>query len=119
MTKRQPMSQDLQEILAAMRSTNEFSHIGDLARNIAERSTQLQSLTFPDNLSQDLETLFLMVSDFLSRVCVAYVLKDVPKLNELCQADKTVDDTYAQILYTLLIEQEKQPDTKKHSTNNI
>src|SRR3546814_17232618 len=115
MTKRQPMSQDLQEILAAMRSTNEFSHIGDLARNIAERSTQLQSPTFPDNLSQDLETLSLMVSDFLSRVCVAYVSKDVPSLKELCQADKTVDDAYAQILDTIIIALENHPDR----TNNL
>src|SRR3546814_3445784 len=62
-----------------------------------------------DVCSSDL-TLSLMVSDFLSRVCVAYVSKDVPSLKELCQADKTVDDAYAQILDTIIIALANHPD---------
>src|SRR3546814_6998740 len=65
-----------------------------------------------DVCSSDL-TLSLMVSDFLSRVCVAYVSKDVPSLKELCQADKTVDDAYAQILDTIIIALANHPRSEE------
>src|SRR3546814_12598214 len=57
-----------------------------------------------------------MVSDFLSRVCVTYVSKDVPSLKELCQADKTVDDAYDQILDTIIIALANQPDRTRDFT---
>lgn len=117
MTKRQPMSQDLQEILAAMRSTNEFSHIGDLACNIAERSTQLQSPTAPERLYQGLETLSMMLSDFLSRVSLAYASKDISELTELCQVDKLVDNAYAQILDVIIIGLANHPDRTSDLTH--
>lgn len=117
MTKRQPMSQDLQEILAAMRSVNEFSHIGDLARNIAERSIHLQHPTVPDNLLDQLESLCGMVSDFLSGISLAHTSKDIQNLTELCQADKSVDNAYAQVLNVIIIGLSNYPDRTSDLTH--
>ena len=73
--KRQPMAQDLREIIVAIRVSSDIERIGDLAKNTAKR-THAISEALPRNLSSGLTRMGQMAQTQLNQVLNAYAKRD-------------------------------------------
>lgn len=89
----QPVAIDLRFIVAALKINNDLERIGDLAGNIAKRTTDLaqwDSHDVPYDLPDMLKQVVLMV-----KTCTDSLVKMDPDLaQEVCSMDDRVDELY-------------------------
>ena len=99
--KRQPMAQDLREIIVAIRVSSDIERIGDLAKNTAKR-THAISEALPRRLSTGLARMGAMAEAQLNNVLDAYVRRDEAKAMEVWRSDEELDSLYNSIFRELL-----------------
>jgi phosphate transport system protein len=95
--RRQPMAVDLDEVLANFRIVEDLERIGDLAKNIAKRSTVVGGVQFPDEVVVSIETLANLASDQLKRGLEAYVARDGEQALAVREMDDEVDQLYVSV----------------------
>ena len=92
--RRQPMAQDLREIIAAIRIANELERIADLGKNIARRTLAIDSQPIARDLVVGVEHLANLGLRQLKRVLDSYGARDVELARHVWHADDEVDAVY-------------------------
>ncbi len=100
--KRQPMAQDLREIIGAMRIASDLERIGDLGTNMARRVAEIDDVIQPKRLMRGLQHLTTLALQQLKDVLDAYVNMDVEQAQKVWCADNEVDAVYGSLFRELL-----------------
>ncbi len=98
---RQPMAQDLRQIVAALKITSALERIGDYASNVAKRSIVLQQFSLPFSLS-GIAHMTRLVQENLKLTVDAVSDNDEAKALQVWRADQAVDDIYNAIFRELV-----------------
>jgi phosphate transport system protein len=100
--RRQPMAQDLREIVAAIRIASDLERVGDLAKNIAKRVIALRGQFQPKSLMHGVEHLAELSLEQLKNVLDAYGSRDVDRALAVWQRDEEIDALYTSLFRELL-----------------
>jgi phosphate transport system protein len=98
---RQPVANDLRQIIAALKITGDLERIGDYAANVAKRGIVLAQFTLPFSLA-GLAHLARLVQENLKSVIDALGDNDPEKAIQVWRFDETVDDIYNAIFRELI-----------------
>ncbi|MDE2792617.1 MAG: phosphate signaling complex protein PhoU [Paracoccaceae bacterium] len=90
---RQPMAQDLRDLLAALKIATTLERIGDLSENIARRAIYLAGRKRV-RLSSSIVRMGRQTSQQLSEVLNAYIARDTEAARGIWLRDVELDDTY-------------------------
>ena len=105
---RAPMAADLRDVVAALKISSVVERIGDYAKNIARRVSQIDSASKIEPLSL-LPEMARIASEMVHDVLDAFVARDAEAAVKVCQRDKAVDDFYDSIFRTLLTHMMESP----------
>mgnify|MGYP001184103882 CR=1 FL=1 len=115
--KRQPMAQDLREAIAALRMATDIERIGDLGKNIARRSFQIEDNLPPKKLLRGLQHLTDVSLEQLKDALDAYAGKDLVKANAVWERDDEIDSLYTSLFRELLTYMMEDPRTITYCTH--
>jgi phosphate transport system protein len=98
---RQPMADDLREVIAALKISSDLERVGDYAANIAKRVTALSQVPTvrPAHLIPRMGTL---AQTQIRRVLDAYAQRNADKAIEVRNADEEIDEMYTSLFRELL-----------------
>ena len=88
--KRQPMAQDLRQIIVAIRISSDLERIGDLAKNTAKR-THAISEQMPRKLVSGLTRMGNLAQEQLKNILDAYAQNDAEKAILVWRSDEEID----------------------------
>jgi phosphate transport system protein len=100
--RRQPMAIDLRVIVSALRVSNDLERIGDLAKNIAKRVSELSGEFRPQKLIRGLEHMAALALAQLKQVLDAYAGRELSKALEVWRRDEEVDAMCTSLFRELL-----------------
>ena len=100
--RRQPMANDLREIVGAMRIANDIERVGDLAKNIAKRVVAINGVFPHKQLITGVEHLCEIALQQLKRVLDAYASQDDQAAGAVRQRDDEIDALYTSLFRELL-----------------
>ncbi len=98
---RQPVAQDLRQIVAALKLSSDLERIGDYAANVAKRSIVLSQFTLPFKLT-GLAHMTRLVQENLKVIIDAIGDEDAAKAEQVWRADEAVDDIYTALFRELV-----------------
>ena len=98
---RQPMAQDLRQIVAALKMTGDLERIGDYAANVAKRSIVLSQFALPFSLAA-LGNMARLVQENLKLTIDAIGENDADKAVQVWRSDEAIDDLYTAIFRELI-----------------
>ena len=98
---RQPMAQDLRQIVAALKITGELERIGDYAKNVARRSIVLDQFTMPSPLS-GIAHMARLVQENLKAIIDAHGENDAEKAVEVWRSDEAIDAIHTALFRELI-----------------
>jgi phosphate transport system protein len=98
---RQPMAQDLREVVAALKISSDIERIGDYAANVAKRAIAL-SHTPPIQPANGIPRMARLAQQIIKDVLDAYIEHDADKALEVWQRDEEVDEMYTSLFRELL-----------------
>ena len=107
---RQPMAQDLREVMAAWKIAMDLERVGDLAKNIAKR-TLVINLSDPIQLTRSIERMGRMAASHLKQVLDAYSSRDVAPALAIWFQDEDIDAHYNSLFRELLTYMMEDPRT--------
>jgi phosphate transport system protein len=100
--KRQPVADDLREIVGAMRIAGDLERIGDLGKNIAKRVTPVSDARHPVQLFRGLEALVTLALTQLKQVLDVYASREVDSVSFVRDRDEEIDAMYTSLFRELL-----------------
>ena len=98
---RQPVAQDLRQIVGALKVSGEIERIGDYAANVAKR-TLILNQSPPVDFVAGIQRLGRLVQDSLKRVLDAYTALDIEKALAMWRQDEEVDAMYTSLFRELI-----------------
>lgn len=101
-TRRQPMAQDLREIMASMRIAGDLERVGDLSKNIAKRIKHSKNSCFMKNLVSGVERLADKAVLQLSRVLGSFISDDIVEAMAVWHGDVEINAAYTSLFRELL-----------------
>ena len=110
LTLRAPMADDMRETVAALKIAGVIERIGDYAKNIAKRVSQISRSSKIEALSV-LPAMAQLANDMLHDVLNAFAARDWEAAIDVCGRDRQVDDFYNSIFRTLLTFMMENPTT--------
>lgn len=115
--KRQPVAHDLREVIAALRMATDLERIGDLGKNIARRSFQIEGNLPPKKLMRGLQHLTDVSLEQLKDGLDAYATKDIDKANAVWERDDEIDSLYTSLFRELLTYMMEDPRNITYCTH--
>jgi len=100
--RRQPMANDLRQILAVLKVAGDLERIGDLAKNIAKRAGTIATVTHPKPLILGLRHMYEMAAHSLKGALDAYAARDDRRAVEIWNDDQRIDALYNSLFRELL-----------------
>ncbi|MGE3307305.1 MAG: phosphate signaling complex protein PhoU, partial [Rhizobiaceae bacterium] len=100
--KRQPMADDLREIIGAIRISADLERVGDLGKNIAKRVTAIAEKGQPVSLARGLQALAELALTQLKEVLDIYASRQVERIALLRDRDEDIDAMYTSLFRELL-----------------
>jgi len=100
--KRQPMADDLREIIGTIRISADLERVGDLAKNIAKRLVAATQERQPVRLFRGIEALSELALTQLKDVLDAYGSRSVDRLSSVRDRDRQIDAMYTSLFRELL-----------------
>ncbi|MET0597487.1 MAG: phosphate signaling complex protein PhoU [Mesorhizobium sp.] len=100
--KRQPMADDLREIIGAIRISSDLERVGDLGKNIAKRVAAVSEARHPFSLFRGLQALTELALTQLKDVLDAYASRSVDRLAFVRDRDDQIDAMYTSLFRELL-----------------
>jgi len=100
--KRQPVANDLREIVSAIRIANDLERIGDLAKNVGKRVIAIEGEYHPQKLVRGVEHISDLVLEQLKEVLDAYAGRNEVKATEVWGRDGAIDSMYTSLFRELL-----------------
>lgn len=107
---RQPLANDLREVLSAMKIAGDLERIGDLARNIAKRTLVL-NLSEPIQLTRGIERMGRIAAARLKDVLDSYASRSVSTAVHVWSQDDEIDAHYNSLFRELLTYMMEDPRT--------
>jgi phosphate transport system protein len=111
--KRQPVADDLREVIGAVRISTDLERVGDLAKSIARRATKI--LDAPNCLrgGAGLKPMYKHAADQLKDALDAYAKQDVALAKTIWERDRTLDEledlSYRNLLTFMMEDAENVP----------
>jgi phosphate transport system protein len=102
LVRRQPMSVDLRETVAAIRISGDLERIGDLSKNIAKRALAMTGQLHPQRIVAGVQHMSDMCQEQLKDVLDAYVRKDGAAAVDVWRGDGAIDALYTSLFRELL-----------------
>ncbi|MEM7289600.1 MAG: phosphate signaling complex protein PhoU [Pseudomonadota bacterium] len=115
--KRQPMAGDLREAIGALRMATDLERIGDLGKNVARRSFQIEDTMPPKKLQRGLQHLTNVALEQLKDGLDAYVIKDIEKAREVWDRDDEIDSLYTSLFREFLTYMMEDPRNITYCTH--
>ncbi len=101
--RRQPLAQDLRELISAIRLASDIERVGDLAKNIAKRAVAIAGQFQPPHRAVvGLEHISRLVQAQLKDVLDAYAAANEQKALEVWRRDDEIDALYTSLFRELL-----------------
>ena len=88
---RQPMANDLRQIVTSLKLSVALERIADYAKNISKRVIALGAATYPSQVIRGVEHMSDLVLGQLKQVLDAYARRDVGKAMEVWRGDEEID----------------------------
>ena len=98
---RQPMAQDLREVVAAIKIAADIERIGDYAKNIAKRAIVLSSVQ-PMKPAASIPRMSQLALQIIKDVLDAYIEKDAEGARAAWRRDEEVDEMYNSLFREML-----------------
>lgn len=115
--RRQPMANDLRQIMAAMRITTDLERIGDLSKNIAKRAGVIAEENYPRQLVSGLRRMVELAHVELNTVLDAYAERDAELAVQVWASDEQLDATYNSVFREMLTYMMEDPRNIGHCTH--
>ena len=109
--RRQPMAQDLRQIIAAIRIANELERIADLGKNIARRTLAVDSRLIGRAMVDGVHDLSRLGLRQLKRVLECYAARDVAAARQVWVDDDEIDTAYMALFRELIAAMVEDPRT--------
>ena len=109
--RRQPMAQDLREIIAAIRIANELERIADLGKNIARRTLAVDSRLIGRGMVDGVDDLARLGLRQFERVLACYAARDVAAARQVWVEDDEIDAAYGALFRDLIAAMIEDPRT--------
>jgi phosphate transport system protein len=100
--KRQPMADDLREIIGAIRISADLERVGDLGKNIAKRVVAVTETRQPRSLFRGLQALADLALTQLKEVLDVYASRSVERIGLVRDRDGQIDAMYTSLFRELL-----------------
>ena len=100
--RRQPMADDLRQVMSALKIIGELERVGDLAKNIAKRSLTIASEAYPKPLVSGLRHMVDLALAQLKEVLDAYAGRNAALALKVWNDDQRIDQTYNSVFRELL-----------------
>ena len=100
--RRQPLANDLRQIMAVLKIAGDLERIGDLAKNIGKRALAISGENRPKALITGLRHMVDLTARGLKDVLDAFTARDADKALQVWRDDEHVDDLYNSIFRELL-----------------
>ncbi|RAZ85504.1 phosphate transport system regulatory protein PhoU [Mesorhizobium hawassense] len=100
--KRQPMADDLRNVVGSIRMAGDLERIGDLAKNIAKRVGAVGISAAPRDLTHSIESMAQLVLIQVQAVIQEYTVGDATALAKLRNDDERIDVKYTSVFRELL-----------------
>ena len=100
--KRQPMADDLREIIGAIRISADLERVGDLGKNIAKRVVAVTEGRQPPSLFRGLQALAELALTQLKEVLDVYASRSVERIGFVRDRDEQIDAMYTSLFRELL-----------------
>ena len=100
--KRQPMADDLREIIGAIRISADLERVGDLGKNIAKRVVAVTEGRQPPSLFRGLQALAELALTQLKEVLDVYASRSVDRIGFVRDRDEQIDAMYTSLFRELL-----------------
>jgi phosphate transport system protein len=100
--RRQPMAQDLREVMAAIHIATDLERVGDLAKNTAKRVIAIGGQFQPQKFVHGVQHLAELALEQLKDVLDAYVSRDLDQALSVWRRDNEVDVLYTSLFRELL-----------------
>ncbi|AUG54221.1 phosphate signaling complex protein PhoU [Thalassospira marina] len=113
---RQPMADDLRQVVTALKLSNDLERIGDLAKNIAKRAQVLNQIP-PIRPVQVIPNMARLAQEIIKDVLDAYIENDAEKAQRVWARDQEVDDMYNSLFRELLTYMMEDPRNITASTH--
>ncbi len=98
---RQPMAQDLRQIVSSLKVTGDLERIGDYAANVAKRSLVLEQFSLPFSLA-GIGHMARLVQESLKSVIDAADAGDADRALEVWRSDDQIDEIYTALFRELM-----------------
>ena len=98
---RQPMAQDLREVVAAIKIASDVERIGDYAKNIAKRAIVLSGVA-PMRPVTSIPRMSRLALSIVKDVLDAYIAKDAEAARAAWRRDEEVDEMYNSVFREML-----------------
>jgi phosphate transport system protein len=115
---RQPMANDLREVIAALKISSDLERIGDYAKNVAKRVIAI-SQTTPIEPVRAIPRMGRMVQTIIKDTLDAYVARDPEKALDVWRRDEEVDEMYTGLFREILTYMMEDPRTITVGTHLI
>ncbi|MEO1264234.1 MAG: phosphate signaling complex protein PhoU [Pseudomonadota bacterium] len=109
--RRQPMANDLRQVMAAMRIATDLERSGDLAKNIAKRASAIADQTPPMPLILGMKRMSELALGQLKDVLDSYAERDANLAVEVWRSDEQIDAMYNSVFRELLTYMMEDPRT--------
>jgi phosphate transport system protein len=100
--KRQPMADDLREIIGAIRISGDLERVGDLGKNIAKRVVAVTDAQQPVRLFRGIEALAELALTQLKDVLDTYASRSTDRIQFVRDRDDQIDAMYTSLFRELL-----------------
>ncbi len=100
--RRQPLADDLREIIGSFRIASDLERVGDLGKNIAKRALAVAASRQPVKLFRGLQSLAELASTQLKDVLDVYASREVARLAAVRDRDHEIDAVYTSLFRELL-----------------
>ncbi len=100
--RRQPMADDLRQIMASLKIAGDLERIGDLAKNIAKRVVAIAEQNYPRPLIVGMQNMLEHALSQLKDVLDAYSERDPELALAVWKRDQRLDEAYNSVFRELL-----------------
>ena len=100
--RRQPMAADLRMVVTSIQVANDLERTGDMAKQLAKRALQIESLGLAPKFYNGVKHLKELVAQQLQMSLDAYLKRDARSAIEVCNRDDEVDAMYNSLFRELL-----------------
>lgn len=100
--RRQPMANDLRQVISVLKVAGELERVGDLAKNVAKRAQTVSGETHPKALLTGLQHMTELASRQLKDVLDAYAARDAERALAVWHQDEKLDAIYNSVFRELL-----------------